>query len=200
MRRYGWAMAAPSAMVPLGIPAHDFRLPAIDGSVVGRDDFAAAPALLVIFLCNHCPYVRHIEQRLGAATSAHANRGVAVVGICSNDAAAYPDDDVAGLRAQADRAGFAFPYLIDAEQEVGRAYGAACTPDFFLYDADRKLSYRGAFDHATPGNGKPVTGELLDEAVDFVLAGKAVPEPHKPSLGCSIKWRDNRGGLNLLSS
>jgi peroxiredoxin len=180
-------MAVPSLMVPLGTQAPDFALADTGGTVVRRGDFAEAPALLVAFLCNHCPYVRHVETALGALLSGYPD--LAVVGICTNDADAYPDDAPPRLAEQARRAGWTFPYLVDAGQEVGRAYGAACTPDFFLYDAQGRLAYRGAFDESTPGNGKPVTGELLGDAIELTLAGKPVPEPHRPSMGCSIKWR-----------
>jgi len=180
-------MAASSLMVPLGTQAPDFTLPDATGTMVGRDDFTAAPALLVAFLCNHCPYVRHVETALGALLPRYPD--LAVVGICPNDADAYPGDRPHELAGQARRAGWHFPYLVDADQQVGRAYHAACTPDFFLYDGARRLSYRGAFDQSTPGNGKPVTGELLRGAIELTLAGQPVPEPHQPSMGCSIKWR-----------
>lgn len=182
-------MAISSTMVPLGAAAPAFSLESIDGETVSLSDFADAPALLVAFLCNHCPYVRHVEKTLARVADDAMQRGVAVVGICTNDAASYPDDGPEGLAGQRDRAGFAFPYLIDDTQEVGRAYGAVCTPDFFLYDSDRRLAYRGAMDAATPGNDVPVTGEELSAAVEQVLAGDPVPEPHRPSMGCSIKWR-----------
>jgi peroxiredoxin len=175
-------------MVPIGTPAPDFALPDLSGATVRRDDLAAAPALLVAFLCNHCPYVRHVETTLGTLLGGYPD--LAVVGICTNDADAYPDDRPEKLSEQAQRAGWAFPYRLDSAQDVGRAYQAACTPDFFLYDADRRLAYRGALDESTPGNGKPVTGELLRAAIDHVLAGEPTPEPHLPSMGCSIKWRD----------
>jgi peroxiredoxin len=174
-------------MVPLGTRAPDFALPDTGGSLVRRDDFAAAPGLLVAFLCNHCPYVRHIETALGGLLAEYPD--LAIVGVCTNDADAYPDDRPERLAEQARRAGWTFPYLVDADQEIGRAYQAACTPDFFLYDAARRLAYRGAFDESTPGNNKPVTGDALRAAIDLVLAGQAVPEPHLPSMGCSIKWR-----------
>lgn len=180
-------MAVSSLMVPLGTPAPDFTLADLAGRTVRRDDFAAAPALLVAFLCNHCPYVRHVEAELGQVLAQHPD--LAVVGVCTNDADAYPEDRPDQLADQARRAGWTFPYLLDADQEVGRAYNAACTPDFFLYDRQRGLAYRGAFDESTPGNGVPVTGELLRAAVERVLAGQPVPEPHRPSMGCSIKWR-----------
>lgn len=175
-------------MVPLGTPAPDFALPDLEGNVRRRDDFAASPALLVAFLCNHCPYVRHVESQLGKLLAGYPD--LAVVGICCNDTDAYPDDRPDKLAEQAARAGWTFPYLVDETQEVGRAFQAACTPDFFLYDSERRLAYRGAMDDSTPGNGRPVTGELLAAAIDLVLAGKPVPEPHRPSMGCSIKWRD----------
>jgi peroxiredoxin len=180
-------MAASSLMVPLGTPAPDFTLGDVTGSWVRRDDLAAAPALLVSFLCNHCPYVRHIEAELGRLLSRYPS--LAVVGICTNDAEAYPDDRPERLADQARRASWTFPYLLDTDQTVGRAFAAACTPDFFLYDAQRRLAYRGAFDESTPGNDKPVTGALLGAAIAHVLAGEPVPEPHRPSMGCSIKWR-----------
>ncbi len=174
-------------MVPLGTPAPDFALADLAGKTVHRDDLAAAPALLVAFLCNHCPYVRHIEAELGRLLLRFPS--LATVGVCSNDTDAYPDDQPEHLAGQAQRAGWAFPYLVDADSSVGRAYHAACTPDFFLYDAGRRLAYRGAFDESSPGNSKPVTGDLLAAAITHVLAGEPVPEPHTPSMGCSIKWR-----------
>jgi peroxiredoxin len=180
-------MAVTSQMVALGTPAPDFALPDLDGRTVRRDDLAAAPALLVAFLCNHCPYVKHVESELGAVLARHPD--LATVGVCTNDAAAYPQDRPERLADQARRAGWTFPYLVDAAQDVGRAYQAACTPDFFLYDAHRRLAYRGAFDDSTPGNRRPVTGALLDGAISAVLAGRPVPEPHQPAMGCSIKWR-----------
>jgi len=180
-------MAVSSLMVPIGTPAPDFALPDLTGATVRLDDLASAPALLVAFLCNHCPYVRHLEADLGELVAGYPD--LAVVGVCTNDADAYPDDQPERLGEQAARAGWTFPYLIDDDQRVGREYQAACTPDFFLYDADRRLAYRGAFDESTPGNGKPVTGALLRAAIDRVIAGRPVPEPHLPSMGCSIKWR-----------
>ncbi|MDT3444162.1 MULTISPECIES: thioredoxin family protein [unclassified Pseudofrankia] len=180
-------MAVSSLMVPLGAAAPDFALADTAGRTVRRDDLAAAPALLVAFLCNHCPYVRHIEAELGRVLGRHPS--LAVVGVCSNDAQAYPDDRPELLAEQARRAGWTFPYLVDGDQTVGRAYQAACTPDFFLYDVHRRLAYRGAFDESTPGNRRPVRGDLLEAAFVHVLVGEPVPEPHTPSMGCSIKWR-----------
>jgi peroxiredoxin len=180
-------MAITSFMVPVGTPAPDFKLRGVDGVTISRDDYVDRLALLVAFLCNHCPYVRHIEVELGRVLDEYED--IAVIGICSNDTSTYPEDAPERLRKQMARAGWRFPYLIDEMQDVARAYRAACTPDFFLYGADRRLAYRGAFDESTPGNGKPVTGALLTSALELVIAGSAVPEPHKPSMGCSIKWR-----------
>lgn len=174
-------------MVPLGTPMPAFSLPALDGGPVS-DDSLAGRAALVAFVCNHCPYVKHVESALGRLVAAHPE--LQAVAVCTNDADAYPDDAPERLAEQAARAGWDFPYLVDASQEVGRAFRAACTPDFFLYDAQGRLAYRGAMDGSTPGNGVPVTGELLDGAIRAVLAGRDVPEPHRPSLGCSIKWRE----------
>lgn len=182
-------MAIASFMVPLGSPLPPFRLPSVEGGTVADADFPDAQALLVIFLSNHCPYVRRIESGIGVLTAEYAGKGLATVGIGSNDVSRYPEDDVAHLRDQATRSGFSFPCLLDETQETARAYRAACTPDFFLYDGDRRLAYRGEFDGARPNNDRPVDGSSLRAALDLVLAGKAVPEPHTPSLGCGIKWR-----------
>lgn len=182
-------MAVTSQMVPLGTPAPDFALPSVDGETVRLSEFADAPALLVVFLCNHCPYVRHIETVLGTTLSAYADRGLAAVGISSNDVESYPDDAPSGMAEQRRRAGFTFPYLYAETQDVAKAYRAVCTPDFFLFDREQRLAYRGQFDGSRPGNGVPVTGDSLGAAVDAVLAGRAVPEPHTPSMGCSMKWK-----------
>lgn len=179
-------MAVESTVSPLGSPMPTFELPDLAGKIVSSDSLRGRP-LLVAFLCNHCPYVQHVENRLGDVLAAHPD--LAAVGVCSNDADAYPEDGPQGLADQVQRAGWAFPYLIDQGQDVGRAFGAACTPDFFLYDEAGTLAYRGAMDDSTPGNGKPVTGELLAGAIGNVLAGRPVPQPHRPSMGCSIKWR-----------
>ena len=181
-------MAASSLMVPLGTPAHDFELPSFDGTTVKLADLDGR-ALLVMFLCNHCPYVRHVERRLGEVVAEYAGRGVAAVAINSNDLDAYPEDGPDGMAEQVRRAGFGFPYLVDEGQRVAAAYRAMCTPDLFVYGPDRLLAYRGAFDDSTPRNGRPVTGALLRDALDRVLDGQPVPEPHRPSMGCSLKWR-----------
>ncbi|MFI7519809.1 thioredoxin family protein [Micromonospora globbae] len=184
-----------SSLVALGTPLPAFELPDLDGKPVSSTDLAG-PALLVAFLSNHCPYVRHIERRLAAVTADLAGRGLSVVGVASNDTGIAPDDDVDGLREQVERSGFTFPYLVDTTQRTARDFRAACTPDLFLYDGQRRLAYRGAFDAARPGNDVPVTGDLLVSAVDLVLSGRDVPEPHTPSLGCGIKWSpDNEPGV-----
>ena len=191
-------MAASSLMVPLGTPAHDFELPSADGTTVNLADLEGR-ALLVMFLCNHCPYVRHIERALGAMVAEYSGR-VAAVGICSNDLDAYPGDGPAGMAEQARRAGFDFPYLVDETQQVAAEYRAMCTPDLFLYDAGHRLAYRGAFDDSTPRNGQPVSGALLRQALDLVLEGQPVPEPHRPSMGCSLKWRPGNQPSWLVAS
>ncbi|NJP95206.1 thioredoxin family protein [Nonomuraea sp. FMUSA5-5] len=181
-------MAANSFMVPLGTPAPAFDLTAIDGGSVSLEDLKGSPATLVVFLSNHCPYVRHIESGLGALAKEYGAR-LSIVAICSNDSVNYPDDDPTHLAEQAARAGFTFPYLLDDTQEVAKAYRAACTPDFFLYDEQFRLVYRGEFDGSRPGNGVPVTGSSLRPAIDALLDGGQVPERQNPSLGCGIKWK-----------
>ncbi|NNH73043.1 thioredoxin family protein [Nocardia uniformis] len=182
-------MALKSLMVQLGTPAPDFTLPSIDGAAVSLGSFADQPALLVAFLSNHCPYVQRIERAFGAITAELRAEGLATVGICSNDVHDYPDDDAEHLREQVRRAGFQFPYLIDESQEVAKAFRAACTPDLFLYGVDRRLAYRGEFDAARPGNDLPSDGASLRSAISLVFAGGLVPEPHRPSIGCGIKWK-----------
>ena len=186
----------PSTMLGLGTPAPDFRLPdtTAGGKEVALDDLAAAPALLVAFICNHCPFVQHVAGELAALSRDLPARGVAMVAISSNDVAAYPADSPEAMAAEAARQGWAFPYLYDETQAVATAYRAACTPDFFLFDAvtpgdGRRLVYRGQLDASRPGNGLPVTGADLRAAVDAVLAGRPVPEDQRPSLGCNIKWK-----------
>jgi thiol-disulfide isomerase/thioredoxin len=181
-------MAATSFMVALGTPAPPFALPSLDGQIVTSDGLDPGRPLLVMFLSNHCPYVRHIERELGSLIAAYAHNLVAVA-ICSNDVNNYPDDGPAGLTEQVQRAGFTFPYLLDDTQQVALAYRAACTPDFFVYDTARKLVYRGEFDESRPRNDAPVTGKALRTALDLVLVGQPVPEPQVPSMGCGIKWK-----------
>jgi thiol-disulfide isomerase/thioredoxin len=181
-------VAVNSMMIPLGTPAPPFALPSLDGEIVNSDGLAPGRPLLVMFLSNHCPYVRHLERELGVLVAEYAPH-VTAVAICSNDTKNYPDDGVDGLAEQAHRAVFTFPYLLDDSQLIARDYRAACTPDFFLYDAQRRLVYRGEFDESRPRNDAPVTGKALRAALDLVLAGQPVPEPQVPSIGCGIKWK-----------
>ncbi|MFZ5829798.1 MAG: thioredoxin family protein [Planctomycetota bacterium] len=179
----------PSTMLPLGTKAPDFSLTDTTGKTVSLADFAEAPALLVIFMCNHCPYVKHVAAGLASLTGDYMDRGVAVVGINSNDAVDYPDDSPPKMREETKQRGYKFPYLYDETQEVAKAYKAACTPDFFVFDKDRRLVYRGQMDGSRPESGVPVTGEDLRAALDAVLSGKPPAAEQKPSLGCNIKWR-----------
>lgn len=182
--------AAQSRMLALGTAAPPFRLPdAATGKTVALEDFAASRALLVAFICNHCPYVKHLLEGFVAFAREYASRGLAVVAISSNDVAAYPADSPAEMAKLARAKSFTFPYLYDESQSVARAYEAACTPDWFLFDGDRKLVYRGQFDGSRPGGAQPVTGADLRAAADAVLAGKPLPEKQTPSIGCSIKWK-----------
>ncbi len=178
-----------SRMPALGLAAPDFALPDTGGHLVRRDDFAASPALLVAFWCNHCPFVKHVQQGFVAFAREYQPRGLAVVAISANDVTAYPADSPAHMKENAALHGYSFPYLYDESQDVARAYEAACTPDFFLYDKARRLVYRGQFDSSRPGSGEPVTGADLRRAVDAVLAGQPLPADQRPSLGCNIKWK-----------
>lgn len=179
----------PSTMLELGTPAPSFRLPDFDGRLHALEDFAASPALLVVFMCEHCPFVRHIRGALAAFTREYASRGLATVAINANDLEKYPEDGPEAMRREQAELGYVFPYLIDASQSVAKAYHAACTPDFFLFDRNRRLAYRGQFDGSRPGNAVPVTGEDLRAAVDALLAGAPLPAEQRPSLGCNIKWK-----------
>jgi len=184
-------VAVNSTMLPLGTPLPPLELPDPDGVVWSAPvDAAGAPALVVAFVCNHCPYVRHLGPELGRAAARWQQAGAAVVAVNSNDAAAYPDDSPAAMVTTAADWGWTFPYLVDAEQSAAHAFAAACTPDFYVFDAARQLAYRGRFDGSTPGNDVPVTGDELDAAVRSVLAGGSVPaEEQVASIGCNIKWR-----------
>jgi len=176
--------------LPKGTPAPDLLLPdVVTGRILTLADFSGDRALLVMFICRHCPYVVHVREELIRLAKDYGPRGAAFVAISSNDALRYPDDAPSKLQGMAVEHAFPFPLLYDETQQVARAYKAACTPDFFLFDADRKLAYRGRLDDSTPGNGKPVTGADLRAALDEVLAGKPVTGEPKPSLGCSIKWK-----------
>lgn len=179
----------PSIMPELGTPAPDFALPDTEKKVVKKSDFADAKGLLVVFMCNHCPYVKHVRQGLADFGAEYQSKGLAMVGINANDASTHPQDSFDNMVKEKQQAGYTFPYLHDESQEVARAYGAVCTPDFFLYDKSGSLVYRGQFDDSRPGNDVPVTGKDLRAAADAVLAGKPVPGDQKPSVGCNIKWK-----------
>ncbi len=184
------ALTESTMQLGLGTIAPDFALTdVVSGKVVRRDDLKGQKALLVMFICTHCPYVKHIEKELGKLSKDYEGKPIAMVGISSNDAENYPDDAPAGLKRQAETMGFRFPYLYDESQSVARAYHAACTPDFFLFDGEFKLVYRGEFDRSRPGNGVPVTGEDLRAAIDTALAGKPPLQDQRPSIGCNIKWK-----------
>jgi len=178
-----------SRMLELGTQAPDFALPDPSGKVSSLADFDGKPALLVAFICNHCPYVKHIADGFAAFAREYGEKGLSVVAISANDAAAYPEDAPPAMAKVAEAHGFTFPYLYDESQQVALAYQAICTPDFFLFDADRRLVYRGQFDASRPKGDVPVTGASLRAAVDAVLAGRPVPAEQMPSVGCSIKWK-----------
>ncbi|MFB3739155.1 MAG: thioredoxin family protein [Candidatus Velamenicoccus archaeovorus] len=182
----GWS----SPKLALGAEAPDFALPDVTtGRLVRRSDLDGSPALLVLFLCRHCPYVRHVQDGIARLARDHRGSGLAIVGIAPNDPLAYPEDAPQGLAEQAARAGFTFPYLFDETQEVARAYTAACTPDPFLFDAERRLVYRGQLDGARPSNDVPVTCGDVRAAIDAVLSGRPVPAEQRPAVGCRIEWR-----------
>jgi peroxiredoxin len=177
-------------MSPLGTVAPDFRLPdTVSGKMVSIDDFKSAPALLVMFICNHCPFVKLVRDELARLGRDYQKKGAAIVAISSNDITTHPDDSPDKMKQEARDAGYTFPYLYDESQEVAKQFEAACTPDFFLYDKNRKLVYRGQLDDARPGMPELVTGKDLRAALDAVLSGKPVPQDQKPSIGCNIKWR-----------
>lgn len=179
----------PSTMLPLGTRAPAFSLPDTNGKTVSIADFQSAPALLVMFICNHCPFVKHVRSELARLGKDYQAKGVAVVGISANDVTTHPDDSPAKMAIEAKEAGYTFPYLYDESQSVARAYQAACTPDFFLFNREKQLVYRGQLDDSRPSNGIPVTGKDLRAALDAVLAGKSVAAEQKASIGCNIKWK-----------
>jgi len=182
-------VATNSTMLPLGTKAPDFKLPDTAGKTVSLADFKSAPALLVVFMCNHCPYVKHIRQGLAQLARDYLASRVAVVGISSNDVRNYPDDSPAKMAEEVKSAGYIFPYLYDETQAVAKAYRAACTPDIYLFDRDQRLAYRGQFDDSRPGNGVAVTGKDVRAAIDALLSGKPVAAQQKASMGCNIKWK-----------
>jgi peroxiredoxin len=179
-----------STMLELGVTAPDFTLiDVVTGKTVSRDGFRSQKALLVMFICAHCPYVKHIEKGLASLGKDYASQSIGIAAISSNDITTHPDDSPAGMKQQAETYGFVFPYLYDESQAVAQAYKAACTPDFFLFDDKLHLAYRGQFDASRPGNGIAITGKDLRAAIDLVLAGKPVPTDQRPSIGCNIKWK-----------
>jgi len=179
----------PSTMLPLGTQAPDFSLPDAAGKTVSLKDFSGKPALLVVFMCNHCPYVKHVASGLADLAKEYQAKGAAVVGISSNDVKSHPDDAPAKMAAEVKSRGYTFPYLYDETQQVAKSYRAACTPDFFIFDKDQKLAYRGQMDASRPDSGIPVTGQDLRAALDAVLAGKSAAAQQTPSIGCNIKWK-----------
>jgi peroxiredoxin len=187
--RAGPMSATPSTMLAIGTPMPAFQLPDYNGRLVSSQDFASAPALLVAFICPHCPFVRHIRAGLATFTTEYLARGLAIVGINSNDVRAFPQDDPAGMRREAQSMGYGFPYLFDETQQVAKDFHAACTPDLFLFDRSRRLVYRGQFDDSRPGGSIAVTGRDIREAADAVLAGLPITGPQRASIGCNIKWK-----------
>lgn len=181
--------ATPSTMPPLGMTAPDFTLPDFEGRDFALGDVETAPGLLIAFICFHCPFVVHIREEFAKFAREYQEKGLAVVAVASNDTDQYPQDGPDGMAEEVKEGGYTFPYLFDETQEVAKAYRAACTPDFFLFDGDRKLVYRGQFDDSRPGNEIPVTGKDLRGAVDAILSGTPVPEEQRSSIGCNIKWK-----------
>ena len=181
-----------STMLELGTSAPEFSLPNVDGSTVSLSDFTDKKGLLVAFICNHCPFVVHIREQFSTFGKEYQEQGLGIVAISSNDVETHPQDGPEQMKDEATAQGYVFPYLYDGTQKVAQAYKAACTPDFFLFDADLKLVYRGQFDSSRPGNGIPVTGEDLRAACDAVVSGAPIPEPQKPSIGCNIKWKEGK--------
>ena len=181
--------ATESTMLPLGSVAPSFSLPDTDGNIVSLDDFPDSKGYLVMFICNHCPFVIHVRSKLAEVGRRLQHYGIAVVAINSNDVDNYPDDAPDKMAEEVKKAGYTFPYLHDETQQVAQAYKAACTPDFYLFDAEKKLVYRGRMDASRPGNDTPVTGQDLQAAVEALLTGSDYPEQQLPSIGCNIKWK-----------
>ena len=179
----------PSTMLPLGTEAADFSLVNIDGRTLSFADVAGDHGTVLMFICNHCPFVKHVADELAAIGREYMPKGIGMVAINSNDVAAHPADSPEQMVHESEQRGYPFPYLFDETQEVAKIYGAACTPDFFLFDGDRRLVYRGQFCDSRPGDELPVTGADLETAVEAALEGREVPGDQRPSLGCNIKWR-----------
>jgi peroxiredoxin len=178
-----------SQMLELGTQAPRFELPDFDGTKHALGDPSSRKATLVMFICNHCPYVKHMREQLAALGTEYGERGVAIFAINSNDYESYPDDSPARMKDEAQTYGYPFPYLVDADQSVAKSYRAACTPDFFLFDGQGKLAYRGQLDSSRPSNDDPVDGKDLRAAMDALLQGKQPSEDQTPSIGCNIKWK-----------
>ena len=181
--------AVQSNMLPLGTLAPAFQLPDFEGKLVSSADFKTAPALVVAFICAHCPFVKHVREQFARYAREYQAKGLAVVAINSNDIETYPQDGPQGMAEEAKSVGYTFPYLLDESQQVAKAYQAACTPDFYLFDSTQRLVYRGQFDASRPSNGVPVTGADLRAATDAVLARAPVSQDQRPSIGCNIKWK-----------
>ncbi len=177
-------------MLPLGTTAPDFALTGVDGKVTSLASLRAEKGLVVIFMCNHCPYVKHVAPELARVSADYMEKGIAFVGISSNDTEKYPQDSLDKMVEEAREQGYQFPYLLDPDQAVAKAYQAACTPDIFVFDKDLKLVYRGQLDDSRPKNDKPLTGAHLRKALDAVVAGTPVDANQKPSIGCNIKWKE----------
>ena len=182
--------ATPSVMIPLGTSAYDFRLPdTVSGKQVSLNDAKGSAATVIMFICNHCPYVKLLNEAIVNTARQYQNKGINFIAISSNDVAQYPDDGPAEMKKTAAQLGYIFPYLYDESQQVARAYDAACTPDFFVFDKELKLVYRGQFDDARPGNNKTPDGKDLRAALEAILANSPVSEDQRPSIGCNIKWK-----------
>ena len=180
----------PSNMLPLGTPAPDFTLlDTVSGKTVSLNELKSDKATVIMFICNHCPFVKHVDEAIVSLTKDYQAKGVSVIAISSNDVENYPQDSPELMKEEAEKVGYTFPYLYDETQEVAKAYDAACTPDFYVFDKDLKCAYRGQLDDSRPGNDKPVTGKDLRAALDEILEGKEVSAPQIPSLGCNIKWK-----------
>jgi peroxiredoxin len=179
-----------STMLPLGTKAPDFQLPdVVSGKTISLETFAGRQALLVMFICRHCPFVKHMQAELARIGKDYGNSGIGIVAISTNDAAKYPDDAPDKLKEMAQQLGFTFPFCYDESQETAKAYTAACTPDFFLFDTNQKLVYRGQLDDSRPGNEQPITGKDLRAALEAVITSQTVNPDQKPSIGCNIKWK-----------
>ena len=179
----------PSTMLPLGTEAQDFSLTNVDGQTLSFADVAGERGTILMFICNHCPFVKHVANELAAIGYEYMPKGVGMVAINSNDVAAHPADSPEQMIHESEQRGYSFPYLFDETQEVAKTYGAACTPDFYLFDGNHKLVYRGQLDGSRPDSGVPVTGEDLRKAIDALLESRPLPQPQHPSIGCNIKWR-----------